>query len=171
MERFDREGDGEIDYKEFAVWLNNTKDTIVRRRSMYEILQIMQKIYKDSISKSEPKLQHWPLSNDQGALSQLRSIFKNGINTKIKELREAQPEVNAIEEWEDLLEQPLTVEEFKRVVRVFEMKNHYDDIESKEETPESYFQKLLEGKITEGSKNILKPLCYRCHETKTYVRF
>ena len=50
MERFDREGDGEIDYKEFAVWLNNTKDTIVRRRSMYEILQIMQKIYKESIS-------------------------------------------------------------------------------------------------------------------------
>ena len=36
------------------------------------------------------------------------------------------------------------------------MKNHYDDIESKEETPESYFQKLLEGKVTEGSKNILK---------------
>ena len=157
MERFDREGDGEIDYKEFAVWLNNTKDTIVRRRSMYEILQIMQKIYKESISKSEPKLQHWPLSNDQGALSQLRSIFKNGINTKIRKLREAQPkDVNAIEEWEDLLEQPLTVEEFKRVVRVFEMKNHYDDIESKEETPESYFQKLLEGEITEGSKNILK---------------
>ena len=35
------------------------------------------------------------------------------------------------------------------------MKNHYDDIESKEETPESYFQKLLEGEITEGNKNIL----------------
>ena len=159
MERFDREGDGEIDYKEFAVWLNNTKDTIVRRRSMYEILQIMQKIYKESILESEQKQQHWPLSNDQGALSQLRSIFKNGINTKIRKLREGDKEedvVDKIEEWEDLLEQPLTVEEFKRVVRVFEMKNHYDDIESKEETPESYFQKLLEGKVTEGSKNILK---------------
>ena len=82
MERFDREGDGEIDYKEFAVWLNNTKDTIVRRRSMYEILQIMQKIYKESISKSEPKLQHWPLSNDQGALSQLRSILRMELTQK-----------------------------------------------------------------------------------------
>ena len=53
--------------------------------------------------------------------------------------------LNAIEEWEDLLEQPLTVEEFKRVVRVFEMKNHYDEIESKEETPESYFQEAFGG--------------------------
>ena len=53
MERFDREGDGEIDYKEFAIWLKSNEDTLVKRRYLHEVLQIMQKIYIGSIRQEK----------------------------------------------------------------------------------------------------------------------
>ena len=100
MERFDREGDGEIDYKEFALWLKSNEDTLVKRRSLHEVLQIMQKIYigsirqeknrkdtKEEATGEDPKKEtgtieyekvHWPLSNDQGALSTSKHFQKWG---------------------------------------------------------------------------------------------
>jgi len=175
MERFDREGDGEIDYKEFAVWLKSNEDAIVKRRSLHEILQIMQKIYQGSIrdsslrteidSKSESENVseetktsidqepiHWPLSNDQGALSQLRSIFKNGVTSKISKLRSNNALESEIEQWEDLLEQPLTLDEFKRVVSVFELK-YTGESGLNMETTEEVFKRVLEGDINEGDEN------------------
>ena len=126
MERFDREGDGEIDYREFALWLDKT-DTFVKRRTIAELLQIIKKIYTESL-KDDPEFsdQELQLSPDRGVLTHFRGILKSGILTKLIRLRnehasdKSDTHLIEIDVWNALLENELTVEELRRVARVFE---------------------------------------------------
>ena len=91
--------DGEIDYKEFAVQLNNTKDTIGDGDPCMKS-QIMQKIYKESIPESS---RSYKLALIEYHV--FHSFEKNGINTKIEKEKGAKEDVADKIKWEDLLEQ------------------------------------------------------------------